>query len=158
MSELPICSCPVFVLFLGAQQLECCQSMARSCRRQPFPVLFFQTPLRARISSGDLQPCPTGTLRLMCTPGFLLMEIPAGLLIFHGFGKLFPEGCGWHSRVLPPKQGCGRSVPQAGPVPQQGLFSLSTGERGRQAFEKMDRICCELRETAQEAEIEITVF
>ncbi|NXS19110.1 RIPR3 protein, partial [Mystacornis crossleyi] len=44
------------------------------------------------------------------------------------------------------------------PLPQQGLFPLSTGERGRQAFEKMDRICCELRETAQEAEIEITVF
>ncbi|TRZ17952.1 hypothetical protein HGM15179_009158 [Zosterops borbonicus] len=36
--------------------------------------------------------------------------------------------------------------------------TLSFGERGRQAFEKMDRICCELRETAQEAEIEITVF
>ncbi|XP_027607662.1 RIPOR family member 3 [Pipra filicauda] len=37
--------------------------------------------------------------------------------------------------------------------------TLSFGEKGRQAFEKMDRICCELRETAQhEAEIEITVF
>ncbi|XP_056363623.1 RIPOR family member 3 isoform X2 [Oenanthe melanoleuca] len=36
--------------------------------------------------------------------------------------------------------------------------TLSFGERGRQAFEKMDRICCELRESAQEAEIEITVF
>nr|XP_009513173.1 PREDICTED: protein FAM65C [Phalacrocorax carbo] len=37
--------------------------------------------------------------------------------------------------------------------------TLSFGERGRQAFEKMDRICCELRETVQqEAEIEITVF
>ncbi|KAJ7413092.1 Protein FAM65C [Willisornis vidua] len=37
--------------------------------------------------------------------------------------------------------------------------TLSFGERGRQAFERMDRICCELRETAQqEAEIEITVF
>ncbi|XP_027640269.2 RIPOR family member 3 [Falco peregrinus] len=36
---------------------------------------------------------------------------------------------------------------------------LSFGEKGRQAFEKMDRICCELRETVQqEAEIEITVF
>ncbi|NXW51026.1 RIPR3 protein, partial [Nyctiprogne leucopyga] len=37
--------------------------------------------------------------------------------------------------------------------------TLSFGEKGRQAFEKMDRICCELRETVQqEAEIEITVF
>ncbi|XP_028941688.1 RIPOR family member 3 [Antrostomus carolinensis] len=37
--------------------------------------------------------------------------------------------------------------------------TISFGEKGRQAFEKMDRICCELRETAQqEAEIEITVF
>ncbi|XP_027758403.1 RIPOR family member 3 isoform X1 [Empidonax traillii] len=37
--------------------------------------------------------------------------------------------------------------------------TLSFGEKGRQAFETMDRICCELRETAQhEAEIEITVF
>uniref|UniRef100_A0A8D0KQF2 RIPOR family member 3 n=1 Tax=Strix occidentalis caurina TaxID=311401 RepID=A0A8D0KQF2_STROC len=36
---------------------------------------------------------------------------------------------------------------------------LSFGEKGRQAFERMDRICCELRETVQqEAEIEITVF
>jgi len=39
------------------------------------------------------------------------------------------------------------------------VFSFSIGEKGRQAFEKMDRICCELRETVQqEAEIEITVF
>ncbi|NXA47515.1 RIPR3 protein, partial [Nothocercus julius] len=37
--------------------------------------------------------------------------------------------------------------------------TLSFGEKGRQAFEKMDRICCELRDTVhQEAEIEITVF
>uniref|UniRef100_A0A8B9G0V8 RIPOR family member 3 n=1 Tax=Amazona collaria TaxID=241587 RepID=A0A8B9G0V8_9PSIT len=37
--------------------------------------------------------------------------------------------------------------------------TLSFGEQGRQAFEKMDRICCELRDTVQqEAEIEITVF
>ncbi|NXL55381.1 RIPR3 protein, partial [Chordeiles acutipennis] len=37
--------------------------------------------------------------------------------------------------------------------------TLSFGEKGRQAFEKMDRICSELRETVQqEAEIEITVF
>ncbi|XP_009996963.1 PREDICTED: protein FAM65C [Chaetura pelagica] len=36
--------------------------------------------------------------------------------------------------------------------------TLSFGEKGRQAFEKMDKICCELRETVQEAEIEITVF
>ncbi|XP_068006010.1 RIPOR family member 3 isoform X4 [Melanerpes formicivorus] len=36
--------------------------------------------------------------------------------------------------------------------------TLSFGEKGRQAFERMDKICCELRETAQEAEIEITVF
>ncbi|NXR10202.1 RIPR3 protein, partial [Semnornis frantzii] len=36
--------------------------------------------------------------------------------------------------------------------------TLSFGDKGRQAFEKMDRICCELRETAQEAEIEITIF
>ncbi|XP_010130326.1 PREDICTED: protein FAM65C [Buceros rhinoceros silvestris] len=36
--------------------------------------------------------------------------------------------------------------------------TLSFGEKGRQAFEKMDRICCELRESVQEAEIEITVF
>ncbi|NXG42932.1 RIPR3 protein, partial [Psilopogon haemacephalus] len=36
--------------------------------------------------------------------------------------------------------------------------TLSFGEKGRQAFEKMDRICCELRETVQEAEIEITIF
>ncbi|KAK2529031.1 Fam65c [Columba livia] len=37
--------------------------------------------------------------------------------------------------------------------------TLSFGDKGRQAFEKMDRICCELRETVQqEAEIEITVF
>ncbi|XP_075624997.1 RIPOR family member 3 isoform X2 [Balearica regulorum gibbericeps] len=37
--------------------------------------------------------------------------------------------------------------------------TLSFGEKGRQAFEKMDSICCELRETVQqEAEIEITVF
>ncbi|XP_069728098.1 RIPOR family member 3 isoform X1 [Phaenicophaeus curvirostris] len=36
--------------------------------------------------------------------------------------------------------------------------TLSFGEKGRQAFEKMDRICCELRGTIQEAEIEITVF
>ncbi|XP_009966648.3 RIPOR family member 3 isoform X2 [Tyto alba] len=36
---------------------------------------------------------------------------------------------------------------------------LSFGEKGRQAFERMDRICCELREAVQqEAEIEITVF
>lgn len=39
------------------------------------------------------------------------------------------------------------------------VFSFSIGEKGRQAFEKMDRICCELRDTVQqEAEIEITVF
>ncbi|XP_042740812.1 RIPOR family member 3 isoform X4 [Lagopus leucura] len=37
--------------------------------------------------------------------------------------------------------------------------TLSFGEKGRQAFEKMDRICCELRDAVQqEAEIEITVF
>nr|XP_056700595.1 RIPOR family member 3 [Euleptes europaea] len=37
--------------------------------------------------------------------------------------------------------------------------TLSFGEKGRLAFEKMDKICCELRETMyQEAEIEITVF
>lgn len=37
--------------------------------------------------------------------------------------------------------------------------TLSFGDQGRQAFEKMDRICCELRDTVQqEAEIEITVF
>ncbi|XP_062445200.1 RIPOR family member 3 isoform X2 [Rhea pennata] len=37
--------------------------------------------------------------------------------------------------------------------------TLSFGEKGRQAFEKMDKICCELRDTVnQEAEIEITVF
>ncbi|XP_064377572.1 RIPOR family member 3 isoform X4 [Dromaius novaehollandiae] len=37
--------------------------------------------------------------------------------------------------------------------------TLSFGEKGRQAFEKMDRICCEVRDTvSQEAEIEITVF
>ncbi|XP_053937520.1 RIPOR family member 3 isoform X2 [Cuculus canorus] len=36
--------------------------------------------------------------------------------------------------------------------------TLSFGEKGRQAFEKMDRICCELRGTIQEADIEITVF
>lgn len=33
------------------------------------------------------------------------------------------------------------------------------GEKGRLAFEKMDKICCELREAMyQEAEIEITIF
>ncbi|XP_060086781.1 RIPOR family member 3 [Heteronotia binoei] len=37
--------------------------------------------------------------------------------------------------------------------------TLSFGEKGRLAFEKMDKICCELRDTMyQEAEIEITVF
>ncbi|XP_014432181.2 RIPOR family member 3 isoform X3 [Pelodiscus sinensis] len=37
--------------------------------------------------------------------------------------------------------------------------TLSFGEKGRLAFEKMDRVCCELRETVyQEAEIEITIF
>ncbi|XP_006018216.1 RIPOR family member 3 isoform X1 [Alligator sinensis] len=37
--------------------------------------------------------------------------------------------------------------------------TLSFGEKGRQAFEKMDKICCELRDAVcQEAEIEITVF
>uniref|UniRef100_A0A8C5SSK3 RIPOR family member 3 n=1 Tax=Laticauda laticaudata TaxID=8630 RepID=A0A8C5SSK3_LATLA len=37
--------------------------------------------------------------------------------------------------------------------------TLSFGERGRLAFEKMDKICCELREAMyQEAEIEITIF
>ncbi|KAJ7332033.1 hypothetical protein JRQ81_014213 [Phrynocephalus forsythii] len=37
--------------------------------------------------------------------------------------------------------------------------TLSFGEKGRLAFEKMDTICCELRDTMdQEAEIEITVF
>lgn len=88
-------------------------------------------------------------------------DFPRWLLA--GFGELFPEGCVCHSQVLPSSRATHRSVPRGLlrvflPVPQQGLFSLSTGERGRQAFEKMDRICCELRETAQEAEIEITVF
>uniref|UniRef100_A0A670XTW9 RIPOR family member 3 n=1 Tax=Pseudonaja textilis TaxID=8673 RepID=A0A670XTW9_PSETE len=37
--------------------------------------------------------------------------------------------------------------------------TLSFGEKGRLAFEKMDKICCELREAMyQEAEIEITIF
>ncbi|XP_067410344.1 RIPOR family member 3 isoform X2 [Emydura macquarii macquarii] len=38
--------------------------------------------------------------------------------------------------------------------------TLSFGEKGRLAFEKMDRVCCELRDTVyhQEAEIEITIF
>ncbi|KAJ6626771.1 hypothetical protein lerEdw1_014746 [Lerista edwardsae] len=37
--------------------------------------------------------------------------------------------------------------------------TLSFGEKGRLAFEKMDRICCELQETMyQEAEFEITVL
>ncbi|XP_042318110.1 RIPOR family member 3 isoform X2 [Sceloporus undulatus] len=37
--------------------------------------------------------------------------------------------------------------------------TLSFGEKGRLAFEKMDKICCELRDTMyQEGEIEITVF
>ncbi|CAI5778274.1 RIPOR family member 3 isoform X1 [Podarcis lilfordi] len=37
--------------------------------------------------------------------------------------------------------------------------TLSFGDKGRLAFEKMDKICCELRDTMyQEAEIEITVF
>ncbi|XP_043837461.1 RIPOR family member 3 isoform X1 [Dromiciops gliroides] len=37
--------------------------------------------------------------------------------------------------------------------------TLSFGEKGRLAFEKMDRICSEVRETlCQEADIEITVF
>ncbi|XP_034269682.1 RIPOR family member 3 isoform X2 [Pantherophis guttatus] len=37
--------------------------------------------------------------------------------------------------------------------------TLSFGEKGRLAFEKMDKICCELREAIyQEAEIEITIF
>ncbi|XP_063153126.1 RIPOR family member 3 [Candoia aspera] len=37
--------------------------------------------------------------------------------------------------------------------------TLSFGEKGRLAFEKMDKICCELREAMyQEAEVEITVF
>uniref|UniRef100_A0A674I1S7 RIPOR family member 3 n=1 Tax=Terrapene triunguis TaxID=2587831 RepID=A0A674I1S7_9SAUR len=37
--------------------------------------------------------------------------------------------------------------------------TLSFGEKGRLAFEKMDRVCCELRGTVyQEAEIEITIF
>ncbi|XP_028926867.1 RIPOR family member 3 isoform X1 [Ornithorhynchus anatinus] len=37
--------------------------------------------------------------------------------------------------------------------------TLSFGEKGRSAFEKMDRICCEMRETLrQEADIEITIF
>ncbi|XP_020635162.3 RIPOR family member 3 isoform X1 [Pogona vitticeps] len=37
--------------------------------------------------------------------------------------------------------------------------TLSFGEKGRLAFEKMDKICCELRDIMdQEAEIEITVF
>ncbi|XP_063002329.1 RIPOR family member 3 isoform X2 [Elgaria multicarinata webbii] len=37
--------------------------------------------------------------------------------------------------------------------------TLSFGEKGRLAFEKMDKICCELRDTMhQEAEIEITIF
>ncbi|XP_032659933.1 RIPOR family member 3 [Chelonoidis abingdonii] len=37
--------------------------------------------------------------------------------------------------------------------------TLSFGEKGRLAFQKMDRVCCELRDTVyQEAEIEITIF
>ncbi|XP_053901271.1 RIPOR family member 3 [Malaclemys terrapin pileata] len=37
--------------------------------------------------------------------------------------------------------------------------TLSFGEKGRLAFEKMDRVCCELRGSVyQEAEIEITIF
>uniref|UniRef100_A0A8C8SA44 RIPOR family member 3 n=1 Tax=Pelusios castaneus TaxID=367368 RepID=A0A8C8SA44_9SAUR len=37
--------------------------------------------------------------------------------------------------------------------------TLSFGEKGRLAFEKMDRVCCELREaTYPEADIEITIF
>ncbi|XP_030388639.1 RIPOR family member 3 [Gopherus evgoodei] len=37
--------------------------------------------------------------------------------------------------------------------------TLSFGEKGRLAFQKMDRVCCELKDTVyQEAEIEITIF
>ncbi|XP_070600726.1 RIPOR family member 3 isoform X2 [Erythrolamprus reginae] len=37
--------------------------------------------------------------------------------------------------------------------------TLSFGEKGRLAFEKMDKICCEVREAMyQEADIEITIF
>ncbi|KAM3839763.1 RIPOR family member 3 [Vipera latastei] len=37
--------------------------------------------------------------------------------------------------------------------------TLSFGEKGRLAFEKMDKICCDLREAMyQEADIEITIF